>query len=127
MPASGQGFFGLPQIAQGQFPAALQLSGDQTVIGIDPIKLALGQGGLIAQPLDLLRLGPVKGSGRLLPGRLRLLPGLQLGRRHRLEERSNHPCIDRIRRQVLADRRILAAVQGVADVAGAALVLDRSL
>ena len=89
--------------------------------------LPLGQGGSVAQPLDLLRLS----VQRRLVGRAADRPGLhegvEFGGGKCLEERRHRFGIDRIGRDVLAHRNAVLLAKVIANVAAAALVLDDHL
>src|SRR3954452_2190788 len=56
VPPGGERGFGLAQVAQRLLPTPLEFGRDQAVIRIDLIELPLGQGGSVAQALNLLRL-----------------------------------------------------------------------
>lgn len=51
-----QCFLGSAQLQQSGFPPPLQFASHQPVVGIGAIELALGEGCLIAKPLNLLLL-----------------------------------------------------------------------
>jgi hypothetical protein len=97
------------------------------VVRIDLGELAFGQQCLVAQALDLLGLGVVKGLVRLAPSIVGVPPSLELGRRHRGEERGYHSGIDGIDRKLLADRGSMLVMQRSIVVAAPAPVLHRHL
>src|SRR5215212_9392642 len=73
--AVGEHLLGPAELTQRHLPPMLQLCRDQTIVGIDPGELPLRQEGLVAEPLDLLRPGPVEGFFRLPPSVSGPLPG----------------------------------------------------
>jgi hypothetical protein len=95
--------------------------------GGDVMALAFTIGRLIAQPLQRLRLG----FGNTFGLRLSLCPRRRLdGKVHRgegLEKGVDHPGIDWIGRNILADGGPILLPQVITDVAGAALLLDHHL
>lgn len=56
-----QSFLGSAQLEQSGFPPPIQFASHQPVVGIDAIELALGEGCLIAQPVNLLLLSVTSG------------------------------------------------------------------
>ena len=78
--------FGLLEATQGRFPALFQLGGDQPIIGINPIKLALSQGRFISQALQLLLVGLIDLPGGGLLGGDGLGIRIQFNRGERLEK-----------------------------------------
>jgi hypothetical protein len=99
---AGERFLGFLKLTQSPLPAAFQLGSDQTIVGINPVVLSLGQKRLIAQPFDLLRLCTVKFLASPQSGILRSRPRLQLGRRDRRKESLHHLRVYRIGREMLA-------------------------
>ena len=49
----GKRLFGRSDLVQRSFPATFEFGGDQTIIGVDPVELALGQRGGISLSLEL--------------------------------------------------------------------------
>src|ERR671915_1315927 len=47
-------FFSVLELAQGRFPAGLQFCGDESIIRVDAVELALSECRLVTQSLDLL-------------------------------------------------------------------------
>src|SRR5438445_7889146 len=98
-----------------------------TMRRIDVWELAFTIGRLIAQPLQMLRLGFGDALGLLLPFGQRLRIDIELHRRESLEKRVNHTGIDRISRNILTHGGPILLPQVVTDVAGAALILHDHL
>src|SRR3954466_14801988 len=104
LPRVGERGFGLAQVAQCLLPTPLEFGGDQTVVRIDLIELPLGQGGSVAQPLNLLRLSLERRLLGRVPDRHGLCEDLEFGGGKCLEERRHRLGIDRIGLDVLAHR-----------------------
>jgi hypothetical protein len=79
-----------------------QLGRDMAMRRIDMAELTFTIGGLIAQPLEMLRLGVGDALGLLLPLGQCLFIDIELDRRESLEKRVDYPRIDRIGRNILA-------------------------
>ena len=81
------GGFGLLEGLEGQLPRMFQFGRDMPMGRIDVAELAFTIGGLIAQPLQMLRVGVGEALGLLLPLGQRLCIDIELDRRERLEKR----------------------------------------
>lgn len=122
-----KGFFGLLKRYQGGLPAPFQFCGYQPVIRIDLIVLTLGQGGLIAQALELLLLSVsafLIGCALGLEG---LLIGIQLNGGESLEEGLHHLFIHGVGGDALTDWDATCLSQVVAQVVMAPFVLNHQL
>jgi hypothetical protein len=95
--------------------------------GVDVMELAFTIGRLIAQPLQMLRLGFGNTFGLLLSLCHRLRIDVKFHRGEGLEKGVDHPGIDWIGRNILADGGPILLPQVITDVAGAALLLDHHL
>jgi len=78
-----------------------QFGGTLPMRRIDVVELALTRGGLIAQPLEMLRVGRGEALGLLLPRGQCLGLDIEFHGREGLEKRIDDPGIDRLGRNIL--------------------------
>src|SRR6266446_8706956 len=90
---------------------------------IDVVELALTIGRLIAQALEILRVGGGDALGLLLPLGQCLGIDIELHGRESLKKRVDDPGIDGIGRNILTHRGPILLPEVVTDVAGAPLIL----
>ena len=121
------GGFGLLEGLQGQLPGVFQFGRDMAMRRIDVAELAFTIGGLIAQPLEMLRVGFGDALGLLLPLGQRLFIDIELHGREGLEKRVDHTRIDGIGRNILTHGGPILLPEVVTDVAGAPLILHHHL
>ena len=95
--------------------------------GVDVMEWAFTIGRLIAQPLQMLCLGFGHTFGLLLSLGHRLRIDVKFHRGEGLDKGVDHPDIDWIGRNILADGGPILLPQVMTDVAGAALLLDHHL
>ena len=113
------GRFGLLEGLQSNLPRVFQCGGDMAMGRIDVAELALTLGGLIAQPLEMLRVGLGEALGLLLPLGQRLFVDIALHGREGLEKRIDDPRIDRIGCNILTYGGAILLPQIIADFRGA--------
>jgi hypothetical protein len=118
---------GLLQLAQGRLPALLQFGGDQAVVGVGLLVLALGEGRLIAEPFDLLPACPVRLLAFLGGRGHDPVEDVQLRRGQGLEEEADDVVVDRVAGDALTDRDLGLLPERVAQVLRPALVLNDHL
>jgi hypothetical protein len=94
---------------------------------IDVAAVALTRGGLIAQPLEMVRVGVGEALGLLLPLGQRLFVDIERHGREGLEKRIDAPRIDRISCNILTDGGAILLPQIITDVARAPLILHHHL
>ena len=119
--------FGLLEGLQGQRPRVFQCGGTLPMRRIDVVALALTRGGLIAQPLEMLRVGSGEALGLLLPRGQCLGLDIEFHGREGLEKRLDDPGIDRLGRTRLTHGGPIRLSQVVTEGAGAALLLHDHL
>ena len=103
------------QRLQRRVPAALQGAGDQTVLRLDRVVLALGARCLVAGALDPQLPVPVQGLALALEFGQRRQRGLDRCRPDRLQEQRTHGAVQ------VYDRKGLAHLGGIVDLRPAAL------
>ena len=121
------GRFGLLEGLQSHLPGVRSLGRDMAMGWGNVAELAFTRGRLIAQALQMLRLGLGDALGLLLSLGQRLRLDIELHRREGLEKRVHPTRIDGIGRKVLTDRGPILLPQVVTEVAGAALLLHDHL
>jgi hypothetical protein len=91
------------------------------------VELAFTIGGLIAQPLQMLRVGVGEALGLLLPLGQRLRIDIEFHGGEGLQKRVDAPGIAGLGGNVLTDRGPILLPEVVTDVAGAPLILHHHL
>ncbi len=104
---ASNGLLGDANLVQRYLPAALELGGDEPVIGINAVELALGKCSLVALAFQLAFRAALHRLVDLLLSPAGARQGVKLGRRQSRQECLRDGRIDTRRSQVLACRQTL--------------------
>ena len=123
----GKRFFGRPNLGQRRFPATLEFGGDETIIGVHPIELALRKSGGISLSFEFALGACAKRRVHLVLGAAGLRQRIEFGRRQRRQEGVRDSLVDPRCSHLLAGRQPLIGAQVIAYVLASALVADEHL
>src|SRR5436190_6769454 len=76
---SRQRFLSPAELQERRLPTPLEFGRDEPVVGVDPVELALGETGFVAETVNLLHLGPLQGLVRLTLRLARASPSVDFG------------------------------------------------